>query len=94
MMAAKSVVVLFSLARMGTRKKVQAFVRVKPTDDFAHEMIKYGDDNKVSAMCLLSPVRPFLPQLSVTCFPAAISGSNRETGEMAPWGEMPACHQV
>ncbi|XP_049995532.1 kinesin-like protein KIF9 isoform X5 [Alexandromys fortis] len=34
------------LARMGTRKKVQAFVRVKPTDDFAHEMIKYGDDNK------------------------------------------------
>ncbi|KAM7336920.1 hypothetical protein ACRRTK_003039 [Alexandromys fortis] len=46
MLAAKSVVVLFSLARMGTRKKVQAFVRVKPTDDFAHEMIKYGDDNK------------------------------------------------
>ncbi|CAO2633441.1 Kinesin-like protein KIF9 [Lemmus lemmus] len=33
-------------ARMGTRKKVQAFVRVKPTDDFAHEMIKYGEDNK------------------------------------------------
>ncbi|XP_032723779.1 kinesin-like protein KIF9 isoform X2 [Lontra canadensis] len=33
-------------ARMGTRKKVHAFVRVKPTDDFAHEMIKYGDDNK------------------------------------------------
>nr|XP_033720712.1 kinesin-like protein KIF9 isoform X11 [Tursiops truncatus] len=32
--------------RMGTRKKVHAFVRVKPTDDFAHEMIKYGDDNK------------------------------------------------
>ncbi|EGV92156.1 Kinesin-like protein KIF9 [Cricetulus griseus] len=31
---------------MGTRKKVQAFVRVKPTDDFAHDMIKYGDDNK------------------------------------------------
>ncbi|XP_028641236.1 kinesin-like protein KIF9 [Grammomys surdaster] len=31
---------------MGTRKKVQAFVRVKPTDDFAHEMIKYGEDNK------------------------------------------------
>ncbi|XP_065740876.1 kinesin-like protein KIF9 isoform X3 [Phocoena phocoena] len=31
---------------MGTRKKVHAFVRVKPTDDFAHEMIKYGDDNK------------------------------------------------
>ncbi|XP_014940941.2 kinesin-like protein KIF9 isoform X8 [Acinonyx jubatus] len=33
-------------ARMGTRKKVHTFVRVKPTDDFAHEMIKYGDDNK------------------------------------------------
>ncbi|XP_034514107.1 kinesin-like protein KIF9 isoform X3 [Ailuropoda melanoleuca] len=32
--------------RMGTRKKVHAFVRVKPTDDFAHDMIKYGDDNK------------------------------------------------
>uniref|UniRef100_A0A667G655 Kinesin-like protein n=2 Tax=Felinae TaxID=338152 RepID=A0A667G655_LYNCA len=31
---------------MGTRKKVHTFVRVKPTDDFAHEMIKYGDDNK------------------------------------------------
>ncbi|XP_076985607.1 kinesin-like protein KIF9 isoform X4 [Tamandua tetradactyla] len=33
-------------ARMSTRKRVNAFVRVKPTDDFAHEMIKYGDDNK------------------------------------------------
>ncbi|KAK2499611.1 hypothetical protein MC885_004708 [Smutsia gigantea] len=32
--------------RMGTRKKVHTFVRVKPTDDFAHEAIKYGDDNK------------------------------------------------
>ncbi|XP_066207995.1 kinesin-like protein KIF9 isoform X2 [Saccopteryx leptura] len=31
---------------MSTRKKVHAFVRVKPTDDFAHEMIRYGDDNK------------------------------------------------
>ncbi|XP_057410644.1 kinesin-like protein KIF9 isoform X4 [Balaenoptera acutorostrata] len=31
---------------MGTRKRVHAFVRVKPTDDFAHEMIKYGGDNK------------------------------------------------
>ncbi|XP_073915830.1 kinesin-like protein KIF9 isoform X3 [Castor canadensis] len=37
-----------SRARMGSRKKVHAFVRVKPTDEFAHEMIKYGDDNKVS----------------------------------------------
>ncbi|XP_073915831.1 kinesin-like protein KIF9 isoform X4 [Castor canadensis] len=35
-----------SRARMGSRKKVHAFVRVKPTDEFAHEMIKYGDDNK------------------------------------------------
>ncbi|XP_016048383.1 kinesin-like protein KIF9 isoform X2 [Erinaceus europaeus] len=33
-------------ARMGTRKKVHAFVRVKPTDNFPHEMIRYGDDNK------------------------------------------------
>ncbi|XP_013368941.1 PREDICTED: kinesin-like protein KIF9 isoform X2 [Chinchilla lanigera] len=33
-------------ARMGSKKKVHAFVRIKPTDDFAHEMIKYGDDNK------------------------------------------------
>ncbi|XP_066207994.1 kinesin-like protein KIF9 isoform X1 [Saccopteryx leptura] len=32
--------------KMSTRKKVHAFVRVKPTDDFAHEMIRYGDDNK------------------------------------------------
>ncbi|XP_049633293.1 kinesin-like protein KIF9 [Suncus etruscus] len=32
--------------RMGTKKKVHAFVRVKPTDDFAHEMIRYGEDNK------------------------------------------------
>uniref|UniRef100_A0A452FSP4 Kinesin-like protein n=1 Tax=Capra hircus TaxID=9925 RepID=A0A452FSP4_CAPHI len=31
---------------MGSRKKVHAFVRVRPTDDFAHEMIKYRDDNK------------------------------------------------
>ncbi|XP_070247236.1 kinesin-like protein KIF9 isoform X4 [Myotis yumanensis] len=34
------------LTRMSTRKKVHAFVRVRPTDDFAHEMIRYGDDNK------------------------------------------------
>ncbi|KAM5314708.1 kinesin-like protein KIF9 isoform 3-T5 [Glossophaga mutica] len=33
-------------SRMSTKKKVHAFVRVKPTDDFAHEMIRYGDDNK------------------------------------------------
>ncbi|XP_044789832.1 kinesin-like protein KIF9 isoform X6 [Bubalus bubalis] len=32
--------------KMGSRKKVHAFVRVRPTDDFAHEMIKYRDDNK------------------------------------------------
>uniref|UniRef100_A0A0P6J461 Kinesin-like protein n=1 Tax=Heterocephalus glaber TaxID=10181 RepID=A0A0P6J461_HETGA len=31
---------------MASKKKVHAFVRVKPTDDFAHEMIKYGNDNK------------------------------------------------
>ncbi|XP_059520915.1 kinesin-like protein KIF9 isoform X1 [Myotis daubentonii] len=34
------------LPRMSARKKVHAFVRVRPTDDFAHEMIRYGDDNK------------------------------------------------
>ncbi|XP_054450735.1 kinesin-like protein KIF9 isoform X5 [Pteronotus mesoamericanus] len=33
-------------SKMSTKKKVLAFVRVKPTDDFAHEMIRYGDDNK------------------------------------------------
>ncbi|XP_075403360.1 kinesin-like protein KIF9 isoform X2 [Tenrec ecaudatus] len=32
--------------RMSTRKRVHAFVRVKPTDDFAHEMISYGEDFK------------------------------------------------
>ena len=53
MVTTKIIVLLLSLARMGTRKKVQAFVRVKPTDDFAHEMIKYGEDNKVSAVGLL-----------------------------------------
>lgn len=40
--------VLFLLAKMGSKKKVHTFVRVKPTDDFAHEMIKYGNDSKVS----------------------------------------------
>ncbi|KAM6169254.1 LOW QUALITY PROTEIN: kinesin-like protein KIF9 [Rhynchocyon petersi] len=34
------------LTRMNVKNKVHAFVRVKPTDDFAHDMIKYGDDNK------------------------------------------------
>lgn len=33
-------------ASMSTRKKVHAFVRVRPTDDFAHGMIRYGEDNK------------------------------------------------
>ncbi|XP_030162227.1 kinesin-like protein KIF9 isoform X5 [Lynx canadensis] len=46
MITTESCTVFFFLARMGTRKKVHTFVRVKPTDDFAHEMIKYGDDNK------------------------------------------------
>ncbi|XP_032503872.1 kinesin-like protein KIF9 isoform X3 [Phocoena sinus] len=45
-MTTENFAIFFFLARMGTRKKVHAFVRVKPTDDFAHEMIKYGDDNK------------------------------------------------
>ncbi|XP_039084179.1 kinesin-like protein KIF9 isoform X2 [Hyaena hyaena] len=43
--------------RMGTRKKVLAFVRVKPTDDFAHEMIKYGDDNKSIDIHLKKDIR-------------------------------------
>ncbi|CAK6435953.1 unnamed protein product [Pipistrellus nathusii] len=34
------------LTRMSTRKKVHAFVRVRPTDDFAHDMIRFGSDNK------------------------------------------------
>uniref|UniRef100_A0A673UDK3 Kinesin-like protein n=1 Tax=Suricata suricatta TaxID=37032 RepID=A0A673UDK3_SURSU len=42
---------------MGTRKKVHAFVRVKPTDDFAHEMIKYGDDNKSIDIHLKKDIR-------------------------------------
>ncbi|OWK02710.1 KIF9 [Cervus elaphus hippelaphus] len=45
-MTTENVAVFFFLAKMGSRKKVHAFVRVRPTDDFAHEMIKYGDDNK------------------------------------------------
>ena len=49
-MTTENVAVFFFLAKMGSRKKVHAFVRVRPTDDFAHEMIKYGDDNKVSAV--------------------------------------------
>ncbi|XP_002758337.2 kinesin-like protein KIF9 isoform X17 [Callithrix jacchus] len=44
-------------ARMGTRKKVHAFVRVKPTDDFAHEMIRYGDDNKTIDIHLKKDIR-------------------------------------
>ncbi|XP_045434734.1 kinesin-like protein KIF9 isoform X1 [Pipistrellus kuhlii] len=31
---------------MSTRKKVHAFVRVRPSDDFAHDMIRFGSDNK------------------------------------------------
>nr|XP_044992320.1 kinesin-like protein KIF9 isoform X3 [Jaculus jaculus]XP_044992321.1 kinesin-like protein KIF9 isoform X3 [Jaculus jaculus] len=46
-----------SVARMGTRKKVHAFVRVRPTDDFAHEMIKYGDDNKSIDIHLKKDIR-------------------------------------
>nr|KAF6270329.1 kinesin family member 9 [Pipistrellus kuhlii] len=34
------------LTRMSTRKKVHAFVRVRPSDDFAHDMIRFGSDNK------------------------------------------------
>lgn len=61
MMPAESCTVFFFLARMGTRKKVHAFVRVKPTDDFAHDMIKYGDDNKVSGTSLLHRPGPLCP---------------------------------
>lgn len=49
-MTTENVAVFFFLAKMGSRKKVHAFVRVRPTDDFAHEMIKYRDDNKVSTV--------------------------------------------
>nr|XP_044992319.1 kinesin-like protein KIF9 isoform X2 [Jaculus jaculus] len=48
---------LLPIARMGTRKKVHAFVRVRPTDDFAHEMIKYGDDNKSIDIHLKKDIR-------------------------------------
>ncbi|KAM9098090.1 kinesin-like protein KIF9 isoform X8 [Sminthopsis crassicaudata] len=34
------------IIKMGTRKKVHAYVRVKPTDEFAYEMITFGEDNK------------------------------------------------
>ena len=54
-MTTENFAIFFFLAGMGTRKRVHAFVRVKPTDDFAHEMIKYGGDNKVSTVCLPSP---------------------------------------
>ncbi|XP_061852909.1 kinesin-like protein KIF9 isoform X3 [Colius striatus] len=38
-----------SLTRMDAlEKRVQVFVRVKPTADFAQDMIKFGPDNKVS----------------------------------------------
>nr|XP_019579556.1 PREDICTED: kinesin-like protein KIF9 isoform X2 [Rhinolophus sinicus] len=43
--------------KMGTRKKVHAFVRVRPTDDFAHEMIRYGDDNKTINLHLKKDTR-------------------------------------
>ncbi|XP_065395513.1 kinesin-like protein KIF9 isoform X10 [Macaca fascicularis] len=43
--------------RMGTRKKVHAFVRVKPTDDFAHEMIRYGDDKRSIDIHLKKDIR-------------------------------------
>ncbi|PNJ31860.1 KIF9 isoform 3 [Pongo abelii] len=42
---------------MGTRKKVHAFVRVKPTDDFAHEMIRYGDDKRSIDIHLKKDIR-------------------------------------
>ncbi|XP_062459882.1 kinesin-like protein KIF9 isoform X4 [Pezoporus occidentalis] len=34
------------------RKRVHAFVRVKPTADFAQDMIKFGPDNKSIEICL------------------------------------------
>ncbi|XP_054537715.1 kinesin-like protein KIF9 isoform X3 [Pan troglodytes] len=43
--------------RMGTRKKVHAFVRVRPTDDFAHEMIRYGDDKRSIDIHLKKDIR-------------------------------------
>ncbi|XP_058298461.1 kinesin-like protein KIF9 isoform X4 [Hylobates moloch] len=43
--------------RMGTRKKVHTFVRVKPTDDFAHEMIRYGDDKRSIDIHLKKDIR-------------------------------------
>ncbi|XP_030349420.1 kinesin-like protein KIF9 isoform X2 [Strigops habroptila] len=34
------------------RKRIHAFVRVKPTADFAQDMIKFGPDNKSIEICL------------------------------------------
>ncbi|XP_057258838.1 kinesin-like protein KIF9 isoform X3 [Pezoporus wallicus] len=34
------------------RKRVHAFVGVKPTADFAQDMIKFGPDNKSIEICL------------------------------------------
>lgn len=34
------------------KKRVRAFVRVKPTDDFAQDVIKFGPDNKVEPASL------------------------------------------
>lgn len=62
MVTTENFAVFSLLGTMGTRKKVHAFVRVKPTDDFAHEMIRYGGDNRVSAMCLPSTAQASLSQ--------------------------------
>ncbi|XP_062960358.1 kinesin-like protein KIF9 [Cynocephalus volans] len=42
---------------MGHRKKVHAFIHAKPTDDFAHEMIRYGDDKKSTHIHLTQDTR-------------------------------------
>lgn len=52
MMVIYNFVIFFFLVRMSIRKKVYVFVRVRFIDDFVYEVIRYGDDNKVSVMRL------------------------------------------
>ncbi|XP_006893095.1 PREDICTED: kinesin-like protein KIF9 [Elephantulus edwardii] len=42
---------------MSAKNKVHVFVRVKPTDNFAHDMIRYGDDKKSIAIHLKKDTR-------------------------------------
>ncbi|XP_054435887.1 kinesin-like protein KIF9 [Pteronotus mesoamericanus] len=43
---------------MNTRKKIHAFVHIKSTNDFAHEMIRYRDDNQITDVQLKKDTSP------------------------------------